>query len=232
MLEQQPHILLIEDDEALGYLLTQYLGLKKFDITWKKDGKSGLKALDGNSYDLLILDVTLPDMDGFMIAENVKEKFPKQPFIFLTSRSMKVDTLKGFSLGAVDYLKKPIDEEELVARINVLLKLTSSEQKTTQSNVVQIGNYTFNKSNQLLNIKGQTINLTEREAEVLNYLVERKNNISDHRDLLIKIWGRNDYFNKKSLNVFISKLRKYLQQDPSISIENVHNKGFILKVDE
>lgn len=230
MLGSKPEILLIEDDESLGYLLSQYLSLKNFNINWKKDGKAGLKCLEGQQFDLLILDVTLPDMSGFEVAEQVKEKYPAQPFIFLTSRSMKIDTLRGFSLGAIDYLKKPIDEEELVTRINVLLKLTTQQEISQPSQIQNIGEYRFTRATQHLQFKEKTYNLTERESDVLHYLVERQNNLADHREILLKLWGKNDYFNRKSLNVFISKLRKYLKHDPNIAIENVHNKGFILTI--
>lgn len=232
MLNVKPKILLIEDDESLGYLLSQYLTLKNFEIHWEKNGKSGLKALDAEKFDLLILDVSLPDINGFEIAEKLRTKYENQPFLFLTARTMKIDLLRGFSLGAVDYLKKPIDEEELVARINSLLKLTSRTTSIPQMVKYDIGDYSFNRTLNLLSINQKEVSLTEREAEVLQFLVERKNNLADHRELLTKIWGKNDYFNKKSLNVFVSRLRKYLKNDPRISIDNVHNKGFILKIDE
>lgn len=231
---RKEHILLVEDDATLGYLLKEYLGMNGFNITLAKTAAEGLKALDINQFDLAILDVMLPDRDGFDLAKSIQNQHPSLPFLFLTARSLKVDVLKGFSLGAVDYLKKPIDEEELVVRIKALLtRLDQSRnpQDTDQKNI-QLGHFTFNALNQELRSETNTVKLTKRESELLSYLVQHRNNLCSHKDILIHLWGKSDYFNKKSLNVFISHLRKYLQEDPRISIENVHKQGFILRVKE
>lgn len=227
-------ILLVEDDESLGYLLSEYLGIKGFSVAWAKKGEEALKTLDSSDYDLAILDVMLPDIDGFTLAKRIGNEHPEIPFLFLTARSLKIDVLKGFSLGAVDYLKKPIDEEELVVRIQAILSRLAKPEKDSgeNGNFYKLGKYEFHVSRQELKIDKQVISLTGREAETLHYLLKNKNNLSSHRDILIEIWGKNDYFNRKSLNVFISHLRKYLQQDPRIKIENIHMKGFILKIEE
>ncbi len=227
-------ILLVEDDDALGYLLSEYLKIRSFSVNWAKNGKSALELLGKDPhYNLAILDVMLPDIDGFDLARRLQNDFPQLPFLFLTARSLKIDVLKGFSLGAIDYLKKPIDEEELVARIEAILSRmgteTASDSKPRE--VYQIGTYQFDSQNQELKFEKEIISLTGRESEILEFLILHKNQLSSHQDLLTRIWGKNDYFNRKSLNVFISHLRKYLQQDPSISIENVHKKGFILKIE-
>jgi len=225
-------IILIEDDETLGYLLSEYLMINNFDITWAKNGKDALKMLEFNTYELAILDIMLPDIDGFDLAIKIKNTRPLLPFIFLTARSLKIDVLKGFSLGAVDYLKKPIDEEELVVRINNLLsRLGKSEAYENKNSIYKLGAYMFNPLNQELIFKEETITLTNKENKLLLHLIKHKNNLCTHRDILLSIWGKNDYFNKKSLNVFITHLRKYLKNDPTIKIENVHNRGFILKMD-
>ncbi|HMC00229.1 MAG TPA: response regulator transcription factor [Flavobacteriaceae bacterium] len=225
-------IILVEDDEALGYLLSEYLGMNNFNVSWTKTGTECLKMLMSNTFNLCILDVMLPDIDGFGLAKEIKDKYPSLPFIFLTARSLKIDVLKGFSLGAVDYLKKPIDEEELVVRINNLLsRLQVPKPQKNESSILEVGSYTFNPKNQELVFNNEVTSLTKKENELLLYLIKHKNSLCTHRDILVSIWGKNDYFNKKSLNVFITHLRKHLKNDPSIKIENVHNQGFILKID-
>ena len=225
-------LLLIEDDPTLGYLLSEYLQMNGFEVVWAKTGALGLETLDQHFFDLAILDVSLPDMDGFRVASKIKENTAQLPFIFLTARALKVDVLKGFALGAVDYLKKPIDEEELVVRIkNLINRLPQEQEAPVQERVLQLGKYTLNKETQELSIEEYTQKLTNRELDLLVYLIQHKNELCTHEAILLKLWGANDYFNKKSLNVFVSHLRKYLQEDPSLSIENIHRKGFILKED-
>lgn len=229
-------ILLVEDDESLGYLLSEYLKMKEFDIQWVKDGKSALEIVERDFFDLMILDVMMPEMDGFTLAKELKKDFPDTPFIFLTSRSMKIDVLKGFSLGAVDYLKKPIDEEELVVRLNTLLKTLSVNKKDEGKEPLNqhvLGDYIFNVDKQEVVYKnGEVHKLTLRENKLLQLLVNKHNELCTHKEILHSLWGQNDFFAKKSLNVFISHLRKYLAKDPSIKIENLHNQGFIFRVED
>lgn len=226
-------ILLVEDDDSLGYLLSEYLKIKAFEVLWAQTGKKALQLIEEQDHDLIILDVMLPDIDGFTLANQLKIKYPKIPFIFLTARSLKIDVLKGFSLGAVDYLKKPIDEEELVARIQALLSRIHPPQIESKSDdyLFKIGEYEFNSKSQQLKFNKDLIHLTARENELLIYLIQNKNRLCTHKDILIQFWGKNDYFNRKSLNVFISHLRKYLNKDPNVKIENLHKKGFILRVE-
>ncbi len=225
-------LLLVEDDESLGYLLSEYLKIKEFQVVWAKTGKDALLAIEKEILDLAILDIMLPDLDGFTLAGQIKQKNPELPFLFLSARSLKVDVLKGFSLGAVDYLKKPIDEEELVARIhNLLDRLIKPEPRVSEEQLHTIGDYSFNSRSQELIHQEEKINLTSRENELLLYLSENKNKLCSHKDILNLLWGKNDYFNRKSLNVFIFHLRKYLSRDPRIRIDNVHRKGFILRVE-
>lgn len=228
--EERPKLLLVEDEESLGYLLQEYLAMKGFDITWGKNGKEALQVLDKIDFELAILDVMMPEMDGFTLAHTIKEKYPELPFIFLTAKSMKVDVLKGFSLGAVDYLKKPIDEEELFVRIKAILDHFVHVQPKTNANFYKIGNYSFDTYNQKLILNDQERKLTKRESDLLKVLISNKNNLCKHRDILVDLWGGNDYFNRKSLNVFITRLRQYLKDDSNIIIENLHGQGFILKV--
>ncbi|PKD16247.1 two-component system response regulator [Salegentibacter salinarum] len=233
MPDKKHKILLVEDDDSLGYLLSEYLKIKEFEVFWAQTGKKALELIEADTHDLIILDVMLPDIDGFSLANKLKINYPETPFIFLTARSMKIDVLKGFSLGAVDYLKKPIDEEELVVRIHALLSRVHSFQKESEPEeyIFKIGEYDFNSKSQELIFNKEIIYLTARENELLNYLVQNKNKLCSHKDILVQLWGKNDYFNRKSLNVFISHLRKYLKKDSKIKIENLHKKGFILKTD-
>ncbi len=232
MNDRKYKLILVEDDPSLGYLLSEYLQMKDFEIVWAKDGDEALTEMEKHIFDLAILDVMMPKLDGFALATKIKEKHSDLPFIFLTAKSLKIDVLKGFSLGAVDYLKKPIDEEELVIRINSLLsRLTNSmAAEKTKKNIYSLGQYSFNDLNQELVFKDQVIHLTSRENQLLSFLLAHKNQLCRHRDILVTIWGKNDYFNKKSLNVFITHLRKYLEKDPNIKLENVHGQGFILRV--
>ena len=233
MNKTQSKILLVEDDPTLGYLLREYLTMNGFEISLAKTASEAMQLLDSHIFELAILDVMLPDKDGFELAKNIKTIHPTIPFLFLTARSLKVDVLKGFSIGAVDYLKKPIDEEELVVRIKALLSRIKTTQKTeTKEELSTIGKYDFHYKNQQLAFKDEKITLTKREAELLHFLLSNKNNLCTHKEILNELWGKSDYFNKKSLNVFITHLRKYLQKDPSISIENIHKQGFILKIEE
>lgn len=232
MATDKKKIILVEDDPTLGYLLSEYLIMNGFDLFWAKNGVDCLRKLEQNTYDLAILDVMLPDVDGFNLAHSIKNLHPSLPFIFLTARSLKVDVLKGFSVGAVDYLKKPIDEEELVVRIKSLLSRLEPNEEKQNYETLKLGNYVFNTLNQELIYNDETVNLTNRESQLLQYLVIHKNMLCTHKDILTHIWGKNDYFNKKSLNVFITHLRKYLNKDTKIKLENVHNRGFILKIED
>lgn len=223
-------ILLTEDNETLGYVLKEYLEMKGFAVHWAKDGKQGLKVFREQPFDLCILDVMMPETDGFTLAAQIKDADPAVPFIFLTAKSLKVDVLKGFNLGADDYIKKPVDEEELVARINaVLSRSAQTAVAPTAPALYTIGNYTFDPKNQKLSFGEQERYLTEREAKLLLMLCENKGNLTERALALKNIWGKNDYFNRKSMDVFISRLRKYLADDPRIKIVNVHGSGFILK---
>ena len=225
-------IILLEDDETLGYLLSEYLKMNDFDIDWAKTSVKCFQMLEENTYDLAILDVMLPDIDGFSFAQKIKNMHPNLPFLFLTARSLKIDVLKGFALGAVDYLKKPIDEEVLVVRIKALLsRLKMPTKNNKKSEAHKLGKYVFNAINQEPSFNSKIITLTNRESELLHYLISHRNKLCTHKEILTHLWGKNDYFNKKSLNVFITRLRKYLRNDLSIKIENVHNRGFILKAD-
>lgn len=222
-------ILLVEDDVSMGFLLVDFLESNGFDVTLSKDGNSGVKAFSEDRFDFCILDVMLPGMDGFTIAENIRYKNKHIPIIFLTARSMKEDKIKGFNLGVDDYITKPFDEDELLLRIKAILnRVNLQEDTSTTSTIFKIGRYKFDPDNQNLTINNEAKRLTQKESDVLKVLCESMNNIVRREDILIPIWGENDYFHGRSLDVFIAKLRKYLKDDASVQIENVPKVGFVL----
>lgn len=224
-------IVLVEDEESLGYLLSEYLSLKEFEVEWIRNPLEVLPFLREGMPELVILDVMMPGMDGFELAANIKAEFPGLHFLFLTARTQKVDALKAFSLGAVDYLRKPIDEEELLIRIRAILERLGTPTPSVQPEGMAIGSYTLDPVKQLLHYGESQIHLTAKESQLLSYLAGHRNQICTYETILVALWGVNDLEKKKSLNVFITRLRKYLKEDPQIRIINVHGRGFILKGD-
>lgn len=223
-------VLLVEDNENLGYMLKEYLAMKNFHIDWVTSGSSAKNFLKSNKPNLIILDVGLPDIDGFQLAQWIKMECPSVPFLFLTARVLKIDVLKGFNLGAEDYIKKPIDEEELVMRMMAILNRTSKEPVIPTSNL-NIGRYYFNKNTRILSSQNGERRLTAMESKLLVMLSQKLNQVVERSLLLNEIWGNDDYFSRKSMDVFISRLRKYLAEDQNIKLLNVHNTGFILNVE-
>jgi len=228
-----PTILIAEDDKNLGYMLSEYLKINGFLVEVVENGLEVLRLIEKRSFDLCVLDVMMPEMDGFSVASKLKEINTEMPIIFLTARYMKVDKLKGFKLGADDYIVKPVDEEELIARIKAVLK-RSLYQRTVEleETSFRIGAYAFDYKNQLLVIGDKKKTLTVMEADILKIFAEHKNNIVTRSFVLKKLWGINDYFNRKSMDVFVYKLRKMLSEDPSVSIKNIHGKGFKLIINK
>lgn len=224
-------ILLVEDDVSMGFLLVDFLESNGFDVKLYKDGNKGLEAFKNGQYDFCILDVMLPGLDGFSIAEHIRKINTHVPIIFLTARSMKQDKIKGFALGVDDYVTKPFDEDELLCRIYAILnRIKKQETEDVDKNITcKIGSYNFDSENQMLEAAdGSSRRLTQKESMVLHILCKSVNNIVKREDILIAIWGENDYFHGRSLDVFIAKLRKYLKADSGVSIENVPKVGFVL----
>ena len=221
-------VLLVEDDKNLGYILSEYLAMKGFEVTWAKDGMEAIALMTKNLYGLCILDVMLPLLDGFSVAEKMTQGESVVPFIFLTAKNLKVDKLKGFKLGCDDYIVKPVDEEELVARINAVLKRSKTTSKEEKINLLSVGHSTFNFPLRILTINGVTYKLTAKESEVLLLLINNKNMVLNRETALKKIWGSNDYFNRRSMDVIISRLRKHLAPDNHVRITNIHSKGYCL----
>jgi two-component system OmpR family response regulator len=221
-------VLLVEDDRNLGYILSEYLQMKGFAVTWAPNGKAALEALKSSLFDICLLDIMLPDTDGLVIAEQINDNNIAVPFIFLTAKGLKVDKLKGFRLGCDDYITKPVDEEELVARIKAVVKRNNAG-AAPPANQFRFGNSSFNFATRQLQINGIESRLTEKEAEVLRLLVNEPNTLLSRDMMLKKIWHYNDYFNRRSMDVIISRLRKRLAGDKDVSIINVHGKGYVFK---
>jgi DNA-binding response OmpR family regulator len=230
MHKEKLKILLAEDDLNLGVLLVDYLQAEGFDVRLCKDGELALKAFLAEQFDLCLFDVMMPVMDGFTLAKKVRIKNKKVPIIFITARSQKEDKLKGYDLGADDYITKPFDEEELLWKIKAVIRRIPETKSESKIEIISIGKYVFDVNNQSLSINGNSKRITERECEILKYLSTHKNNVVKREELLKDLWGENDYFFGRSLDVFITKIRKYLREDPELSIENVFGVGFIFNV--
>jgi DNA-binding response OmpR family regulator len=222
------NIMLVEDDLNLGFLLVEFLEQKGFSAKLYRDGQTAFAGFQGGHFDFCILDVMLPKMDGFTLAKKIKVINPQIPIIFLTARSLKEDKMKGYEIGVDDYITKPFDEDELLYKINAILN-RSKISDALPDDLFQIGKYLFDFKNQSLEFAGQKRRLTERETNILKLLCLSRNNIIRREQILTAVWGENDYFAGRSLDVFISKLRKYFIEDESISIENIPKVGFILQ---
>ena len=230
MFKRSFKILLAEDDLNLGILLVDYLETEKLEVKLCKDGKYALQIFKENAFDLCLLDVMMPKMDGFSLAEEIRKINKEIPIIFITAKSLKEDKLKGYDLGADDYICKPFDVEELLWKIKAISRRIQKKDEELKHTVVSIGNYLFDYSKQSLTINGVTKRITEKESDILNYLVNNPNCIIKREDMLKSLWGENDYFLGRSLDVFITKIRKYLIKDSSLSIENVFGVGFIFNM--
>ena len=222
-------LLIVEDDLNLGFLLLDFLEDEGFKVKLARDGEAGLEQFNKGAYDLCVLDVMMPKMDGFELAEKMRVVDADAKFLFLTARTMKPDKLKGYALGAEDYVTKPFDEEELLCKIKAILRRCKSEPTPTQE-VFEIGNFTFDTNKRQLALNGKSLRLTEKETEVLKLLCRNQNKILKRDDAVEEIYGKRDYFLGRSFDVFISRLRKYLKADPQVRIENVYKVGFILSV--
>ncbi len=224
-------ILLAEDDPNLGLLLEEYLQAKGYAVTLAVNGKEAFDMFCKHSYDLCLLDVMMPLKDGFTLAKEIRVSNKQVPIIFLTAKSMKEDTIEGFSAGGDDYMTKPFSTEELLARIHAVLRrsMKAMALENTQTEFI-IGKYKFNTETQLLKGGTDDIKLTTKEGQLLRLLAINQNDILDRSFALKTIWHDDNYFNSRSMDVYITKLRKYLKQDPKVEIVNVHGKGFKLLV--
>ena len=223
----QPHLLYVEDDESLSFVTRDNLELQGYQVTYCADGTSAMQQIKQNEFDICILDVMLPDVDGFTIAQEIRKTNIEVPIIFLTARSLKEDKIQGLKLGADDYMTKPFSIEELLLKIQVFLKRSKVFHVEVNNN--ELGDYLFDYKN--LSLRNGSYNkvLTQKEADLLNLFFLNQNEVIKRSDILEKVWGEDDYFLGRSLDVFISRLRKYLKQDESLKIENIHGVGFRLR---
>lgn len=224
-------ILLAEDDPNLGDLLKDYLELKgKFDVVLCKDGIEAMEAFRKDEFDLCIFDVMMPKKDGFSLGKDVRKVDQTVPIIFATAKGMMEDKTQAFELGGDDYITKPFRVEELLLRINALLKRSSRDKDDETPDKFEIGGYFFDYTSQVISYKGQQQKLSTKEAELLRLLCLKKNDVLTREEALVKIWHDDNYFTGRSMDVFLSKLRKYLKEDPNVEIVNVHGKGYKLLV--
>ena len=228
-MENKLHILLCEDEESLGMLVREYLQAKGYDAELYLDGEAGYKAFVKGKYDMCLLDVMMPKMDGFTLARELRSINSEVPIMFLTAKNLKDDILEGFKLGADDYLTKPFSMDELVYRMEAILRRVKAR-STQMATRYQLGRFTFDTQRQLLSIDDKSTKLTTKESELLTMLCTHMNDILE-RDLALKtIWIDDNYFNARSMDVYITKLRKHLKDDPNVEINNVHGKGYRLVV--
>jgi DNA-binding response OmpR family regulator len=224
-------ILLVEDDLNLGLVITDHLKSLDYDVICAEDGSEGLVKFNEDAFDLCILDVMLPLLDGFSLAKDIRKINTEIPILFLTAKSMTEDKITGFEAGGDDYLTKPFSMQEFQLRVKALLRRVKVA-KTEDEKVYNIGLYSYDKENQILTISGKEKTLTKKEAQILRLLFKYKNQVISREIILKGVWGQDDYFVGRSLDVFITKLRKYFGEDPRIVISNLHGVGFKFEIPE
>lgn len=221
-------VLLAEDDKNLGTLLKTYLDSKGYEVTLCVNGKEALQMFKRRLFEFAILDVMMPQLDGFSLAQMIREK-SKMPIIFLTARNMQDDIIRGFNIGADDYITKPFSMEELMMRIQAILRRADIQQRVDSDMAVfYVGKYEFDVNAQVLKIYNEEQRLTSKESMLLKMLCDNENEVVDRTEALLKIWKEDNYFNARSMDVYITKLRKYFRHDPSVRLLNVHGVGFKL----
>jgi two-component system OmpR family response regulator len=221
-------ILLCEDDTNLGMVLKNYLELNDYEVVLERDGRLGLAAFQREKFDICLLDVMMPHMDGFALAENIRDVDPDIPLFFLSAKTMKEDIIQGYKLGADDYITKPFDSEVLMHKIKAILKRNEELNKEQENMEFDLGNFHFNPKLRELNMGDKKQTLSPKENELLRMLAEHKNDLLPREKALKKIWGSDTYFNGRSMDVYIAKLRKYLKEDERLEIVNIHGNGFRL----
>jgi two-component system OmpR family response regulator len=227
MTESKVKVLLAEDDENLGSLLREYLQAKSYETHWVTDGDKAFKSFEKNKYDICILDIMMPVKDGFTLAKEIRMLNREVPIIFLTAKSMKEDVFEGFSIGADDYITKPFSMEELLYRMQAILRRTKGDISKKQE-IYNIGKYRFDTNKHLLILEDKEQRLTTKESDLLGLLCNNANQVLERNFALRTIWIDDNYFNARSMDVYITKLRKYLKEDPSIEIMNIHGTGYKL----
>lgn len=231
-MDKKLNILLAEDDDNLGLLLHSFLKSKGFLVELARNGKLAFEKFNQSSFDFCIFDVMMPEMDGFTLAKEIREIDKKVPILFLTAKSMKEDKLEGFALGADDYMTKPFSMEELLARIEAIMRRSSDNNTIQEDDNFMVGSIKFDAQSRLLYTQGEPTKLTTKENQLLKLLCKNQNEILDRQATLRAIWGDDNYFNGRSMDVYIAKLRKLLREDERLEIMNVHGKGFQLIIKE
>jgi len=226
-MSNKKRILLVEDEENFGSLLQNYLQLSKYEVVWMKDGAQGYSAFFKEAFDVCIFDVMMPNMDGFTLTEKIRDKDSSTPIIFLTARNMREDMIRGYKSGADDYLSKPFDIEILLLKLDALFQRSSNEAAKLPS-LFSIGAYTYECATRALVHPNESRKLSPKEGALMQLLCEHFNAVLPREKALRKIWGEDSYFTTRSMDVYITKLRKYLQHDGSLSIQNVHSSGYML----
>lgn len=228
-MSEKSKILYVEDDETLSFVTKDNLELNGYKVDHCMDGESAIETFFNDSYDLCILDVMLPKMDGFAVAEKIRATDPNVPILFLTAKSLKEDRIHGLKLGADDYITKPFSIEELILKIEVFLR--RKYVSVSINDQYKVGTYNFDYRNLTLSLNGENRSLTQKEADLLKMLLDHKNNVVKRSLILEKLWGEDDYFLGRSMDVFISRLRKYLSGDTKIKLDNIHGVGFKLVIE-
>ena len=226
-------IFMVEDDRNFGTVLKSYMEINGFTVTWVMDGKDALKEFRNGEYDICILDVMLPNIDGFTIARDIREIDKSIPLIFLTAKTLKEDIMEGFNIGADDYITKPFDSEILILKIKAILNRHAETEKETETREFNIGGVNFDADYRKLTFPDNTvIQLSPKESDLLRMLCEEKNKILPREKALKTIWGDNNYFTTRSMDVYITKLRKYFKKVPGVAIVNIHGSGYQLRIKE
>lgn len=228
MARKQQKIFLVEDDLSFGSVLRSYLELNDYSVEWVDDGKLALERFRKASYDICILDIMLPNIDGFTIAEEIRKINGKVPIVFLTAKKLKEDQLKGYGVGADDYITKPFDTDILLCKIKAIL--SRGEMSHPEKDIYEIGKFIFNSKLRILTIDDKEVKMSPKEGQLLEMLAQNINGLISREVALKKIWGSDDYFTARSMDVYITKLRKYLADDPSLNIKNIHGSGFQLTI--
>jgi len=227
MMSEKAKILYVEDDEVLGFITKDNLSLNGFDVTLCQDGEAAVKQFGKDNFDICVVDVMLPKMDGFAVATQIRSRNNEIPILFLTAKSLKEDKLKGLEIGADDYITKPFSIEELIYKIKIFLKRKYIA-GSANNPILNLGKFTLEHENLKFVTPEEEIKMTKKEADLLKMLIENKNKIVERSSILQRLWGENDYFMGRSMDVFISRLRKLIKSDESLSIENIHGVGFRL----
>ena len=225
-------LLLAEDDFDFAGILKKYLELQHFEVIWAQNGEIALDYFKNQAFDICIFDVMMPKLDGFSLAEKIITINPEIPFIFLTARKLKEDKIIGLKLGADDYIIKPFEVDELILRLNNILKRIEQKRSLNGDNIIEIGSYIFDNERLTLNNKNHVQQLTEMEASLIEYLYLNHNQLLKRDQILMSVWKKDDYFSGRSMDVFISRLRKYFNSDPKIKIESVRNIGLEFKIEK